>query len=195
MSSMVRFCYLMMSLLSCVKLLFKINLYYNITFLDLTHHSVINLVLLFQDYTISTTTAKSHNELSIFFLLQCYEYRLSATLHRIDQALPWKLTLAHRATSATITTTITPSNATTFETVNTSSFDLSKQMRQIIHILLSKRIKLVALDHAVAFFAFIYHMILIHSHVWRIEDLEQIIDDCALYQHDIMRCKEVLGSR
>jgi len=136
-------------------------------------------------------------QLSIYFLLQCYEHRLSAILHTMDATL--SLSLAQvvdsdgtiTSTTATLTTPSTAEGSILSSSSSSSLYDLPQSIQQLIHTLISKRIKLIAIDHAMGFFSFIYHILLIHCYKWNIDDLEQIIDDCSYYQQQIMRTKEV----
>ena len=185
--------------------------------IDVTHRCIINLVLLFQEsssnvsinnnYKTNSNSSINTNgryQLSIYFLLLCYEHRLSSTLHYIDTTIPLYL-VPYEDYDVIITTVTTnstkmylnPPALDTFLSATSSSSSLSSLLllqliQQLTHTLITKRIKLIAIDHAIGLFTFIYHMLLMNwNSCSSTDDLEQIVDDCSSYQRQVMRSTEV----
>jgi len=186
--------------------------------IDVTHRCIINLVLLFQEsssnvsinnnYKSNSNSSINTNgryQLSIYFLLLCYEHRLSSTLHNIDATIPLYL-VPYEDYDAIITTVTTNSTtmylnppaldtflSATSSSSSSSSLLLLQRIQQLTHTLITKRIKLIVIDHALGLFTFIYHILLMHWNSWSssTDDLEQIVDDCSSYQRQIMRSTEV----
>ena len=187
--------------------------------IDVTHRCIINLVLLFQEsssnvsinnnYKSNSNSSINTNgryQLSIYFLLLCYEHRLSSTLHNIDTTIPLYL-VPYEDYDAIITAATANSTAmylnppaldiflsakSSSSSSSSSSLLLLQRIQQLTHTLITKRIKLIAIDHAIGLFTFIYHMLLMNWNSWSsTDDLEQIVDDCSSYQRQVMRSTEV----
>ena len=142
----------------------------------------------------------------MYFLLLCYEHRLSSTLHNIDATIPLYLVpyedydaIITAATANSTTMYLNPPALDTFLSAKSSSSSSSsssllllQRIQQLTHTLITKRIKLIAIDHAIGLFTFIYQMLLMHWNSWSsTDDLEQIVDDCSSYQRQVMRSTEV----
>ena len=137
-------------------------------------------------------------------MLLCYEHRLSSTLHNIDATIPLYLVpyedydvIITATTTNSTTMYLNPPALDTFISAKSSSSSSSslllQRIQQLTHTLITKRIKLIAIDHAIGLFTFIYHMLLMNWNSWSSStyDFEQIVDDCSSYQRQVMRSTEV----